>query len=52
MSFPILDRLLDSLQRAHTSGDSRAFAEALVCSPRDGEVWTALKTELASVSPL
>ncbi|KAJ9092524.1 hypothetical protein QFC20_007337 [Naganishia adeliensis] len=48
MSFPILDRLLDSLQRAHTPGDSRAFAEALVCSPRDGEIWTALKTELIS----
>jgi hypothetical protein len=50
MSFPLLDRLLESLQRAHAAGDSRGFARALVCSPRDGEGWTALKTELGSVS--
>ncbi|KAI5449722.1 hypothetical protein NCC49_004087 [Naganishia albida] len=46
MSFPILDRLLEGLQRAHSANDSRAFAQNLVCSPRDGELWTALKTEL------
>lgn len=50
MSFPILDRLLEGLQRAHSANDSRAFAQNLVCSPRDGELWTALKTELNAVS--
>ncbi|KAJ9098878.1 hypothetical protein QFC19_006216 [Naganishia cerealis] len=45
-AFPVLDQLLQGLQRAHGTRDSSQFAQALVCSPRDGQIWFSLKSEL------